>query len=336
MDKHADKHAPDWTIEGLYRQAFKIVKTHKVLWIFGMAIASAAWNFNLRSSELDPEAISNIEQLWHKSTNDGSSSVLGSGTAVMWESISYLFSSIPLWFYLLLVIELLIAAVLSLVIGVIYQNWAIGALLVGIQHAIHKQSVSIRESSEKAFDTIKPLIQVTVIPGLLLFFTFVSVLFLVGVGFAASGSFLRIVFGILLGISVLAFLIAWVLLVFSFVFAVREIVVSKKPWKAALRRGYFLARKKFWAMLLLGFVNNLLVGLIVALPIGLIFGVFVGGFITYSVYPEIGIGLFVIGGMLLTLFILACVIFGGIINAFKASVWSLAYQAIHKKYDTHS
>lgn len=340
MDKHADKHAaehaPDWTIEDLYRQSFRIVKTHKVLWVFGMAIASAAANFNLRSPEFDPETISNIEQLWHKSTTDGSSSVLGSSTAVMWESISYLFSSIPSWFYLLLVIELLLAAIIALIIGTIYQNWATGALLVGIQNVIHKRAVSIRESSEKAFLHIVPLIQVTVIPGFLLLFAFVGVLFLLGVGFAASGSFLRVVFGTLLGISILAFLIAWVLLVFSLVWAVREIVMSKKPWKVALQRGYFLARKKFWMMLLLGFVNNLLIGLIVALPIGLIFGVFVGGFFTYSFYAELGIGLFVIGGMLLTLFILACVIFGGIINTFKASVWSLAYQTIHKKYDTRS
>ena len=118
----------------------------------------------------------------------------------------------------------------------------------------------------------------------------------------------------------------------ALIWAFREVLVSDKPAKQAFWNGLKIARKKFWASLLLGVVNSILGGLLSSVP-WIIFGVFaVGGYLAFlnnlvSLWTlGVGVPLFVAALVVST-------VLGAIIEAFKAATWTVAYDKIKGKYD---
>jgi hypothetical protein len=93
-----------------------------------------------------------------------------------------------------------------------------------------------------------------------------------------------------------------------------------------------MARKKIWAMLLLGLVNNVLTTLIWIVPIVIIIvlvlaGVFGGTYLHTAIPALIGLGILVFLPVLFGIMLLS-----GITTAFKATVWTDAYLKIKDKY----
>jgi hypothetical protein len=124
------------------------------------------------------------------------------------------------------------------------------------------------------------------------------------------------------------------MLTFSQTWATRKIVIEKIPAIQALRAGYHIATKKFWAMLLLGIINTLVRFAIIAAIIAPIIGMVAGGYLVLVLAgSQLGTPLLILGILLFILFIFASGIVGGILNAFVNTVWSLAYQNIKGKYD---
>lgn len=320
---------PDWTIEELYNKAWQIVKNNKILWVFGAAIgAGTSFNYNSGIDKSDKW----LQKIFEDNPEKGQelSRVLGTATSASDSFISQLFSAVPLYLWILLGLEFLFIILFSILVSLIYQSWATGALLENIDRCIKGGKAAIREASEKAFTVLKPLLWLDIIPGLLLTLGSIAVFVVLGVGIAFAPGISKVVFGFLMFGFVLFLIYAWIMLAASLIWAARQVVTENKKAQESLRSGYNIAKRKFWAILLLGLVNNILMAIIFGVPLVVIFGFIMGAVFAGESF---GSALFIVAGLLLFAFIIAAIIAGGILNAFKATVWSLAYSNIKGKYE---
>lgn len=329
--------SPDWEIGKLYNQAWSIIKKHKVLWIFGLATAGGiSFNFNLPGN-FDSDSIKEIQQNFQSLPEDIVSSgfiqVLGASTSKPMEIFSYLFSAVPAYFYIILVVELIVIVLSFVVIGIISKAWSTASLLEGIQTSLSNGAPSIRDSSEKAFSHIKSLAWLQVIPPLVLGLGFIIVIIVILLLIFIPILIVKISLGILSLMASGAILYGVIYYIFSEIWATRIIVLEKKSGKESLLKGYKIAKKKTWAMTLLGLVNIILSFFIMAIPILLIIGIIFAGIFTTDKNEALGVGLFAIGAILFIPMVIAMTLIGGILNAFKATIWSIAYNNIRGKYD---
>lgn len=313
---------PDWTIGELYNKSLHLVKNNKVLWIFGMASAgltSGASNLRFdRLIDLIPKDQGQKEvELSH---------VLGTSTNIF----EQLLSNIPTFIYILGGIELVILVLLGIIIGIITNAWANAALIEGIQTALGGSKPTIQDSSTKAFPSIKSLVLLNIIPILTLMGALLLSLFML---FWLSGGQFKTPFFVLGGIWAIALIILFILLTFANIWALRGIVIDKKPWKEALFAGIKLTRRKFWTMVLLGLVNLILGTIIFSVIFGIPLGLTIGGILSLEGNQTLGIGLLVLGGLLFVILLLVSILPIGIFAAFKTSVWTIAYNNIKEKYD---
>src|SRR5207253_2789838 len=103
--------------------------------------------------------------------------------------------------------------------------------------------------------------------------------------------------------------------------------------KTALYHGYKISKRKFWSMLLLGLVNFILGMIILGLPLLLISAIVLGGIFGIQAGYGLGIMLTGIGVILLIAFIFGSIFLSGILTAFKATIWTIAYNNIKGKYE---
>lgn len=326
---------PDWMIEELYRKAWQIVKSNKMLWVFGAAIATGA-SFNLPNLPDSNSGDTNgLQKIFESNPQQGQelTRVLGTATTATDGVISQLFSAAPPYLWIMLGLELFFLVLFAVFISVIYKSWATGALLENIDRCIKGGKAVISEASEKAFKVLKPLLWLEIIPSLILTLASIIGFIILIVGIAIAPSILKVIF-ILFTIGFVFFLIyAWIMLTASLVWATRQVVMEGKPAKEALRSGYNIAKKKFWAILLLGFVNNMLIAIVLGVPIVILVGIVIGGAIAGFSSEMLGIAIFIIAGLLFLAFIIGMMVVSGILSAFKATVWSLAYGNIKGKYE---
>lgn len=325
---------PDWIIGDLYKNAWQIVKNNKILWLFGMALGAGSFSSNY-SNSFNQKDLDSLLRLFDKLPKESTEAtkVLGSSTSGLSEAISSLFSGIPPAYYVLLGFEVLVFIVVGIITSIIYSSWAHAALLEGIQLAISKGKLTIRDLSEKAFGSLKGVLYVSYVPYLLLGLCIVAVLLLFAILAVALPESYKNIALVLLPILLILFFLIGFILTFVLIWAVRIVVIDKKPAKLALKMGYKIARKKFWASTLLGLVNSLAVGIVYLVLLLPMLGLIVGGALTITKNTYLGTGIIVLGAILLMLFILVASILEGIISAFKATVWSLAYNSIKGKYE---
>lgn len=333
--------APDWTISELYNKSFEIVKKHKVLWVFGTAVAAFAGggissNFNSFSRVSDRIDFQKYFQNQPSPDHTNQiSQVLGTAaSSATVPSLLQFVTNIPVYLWILLGIEVLAFIVISTIIGLASNAWANASLFQAIQSALNGKNTSIADSSQKAFPSIKPLALLYFVPGLIFWLTSILVFGLLAIGLSASGSGLRVVFIALLIFALLVWLYAAIHLTFIYIWAPRRIVLDEKPWKESFWASYRISRRKKWAMLILGLVNTILSGLIIGIPLAIVVGLLVSGALGLSASNlTIGAPLLFLGGFLFLAFILGGQVLGGVLTAFKASVWTIAYDKIKGKYD---
>ncbi len=313
-----------WSIKTFYKEAWQIVKTHKVLWLFGIAAGTSS---SLNFSDIP------FEKLFQQTPKSESNSVLGSSTSVIFDNLSYLFSAVPLWVYVLLALEVIILLVIMIGLAIVLQNWSTASLLLGISDAIHKRAVSIKTLSERAFLNLVSLIKITVVPFFLLGAFFLLVFVLLLLGLTIAGSAVKSLLGLLVVLATIAFLIAVLLLTMTIIWAVRFVVIDHMSPKAALSHGFTLVKAHFWLMLGLGIVNILTSMLVFVVPVAILIGIIALGVISLETNRSLGGSILGIGGTLFVVFILAIQLLSGVLTAFKATVWSLAYHVVHKKHD---
>jgi hypothetical protein len=224
----------------------------------------------------------------------------------------------------------------GILITIIYKAWAHASLIESVYSAYKHNKTNIAEASEAGFKHIKSFIWLDIIPGLAMFL--VSFIFFITIilGFMTGNTTVMILTG-LIAIVGLIFLIYYAILVsIGLIWGYREVAISDQSAKSAFWNGFKIAKKKKGASILLGFVNSIAGMIVTIVPLLIIFGVGTSAVISYVMTKEIPF--YLIGATILaTLIILPIMILlGAIIQAFKASVWTIAYDKIKGKYTNES
>lgn len=327
----------DWNISELYSRSFEIVKKNKVLWIFGTALAgTASFNGNFQGSgdffnnflKQTPEKESAPEKI---------SQVLGAATSPspLTDLFSQIFSQIPVYYYLILGLELFGFAVLVIVTSLITKAYLTSALINGVALAINNQNVSIATSSKPVFSTLTQLIKLQVIPGLIFGLVSFGVFLVLILGLIFGSTAVKIAFGFILFGALIAFSIALLLFTMTMIWAERKVILDKTAASEAFWQGFKIAKHKFWPSLLLGLVNNILAGFIsfvlIILVIAGVTGGVMGTIFTYKDNPALAFSFVLIAVLVVVGAIIASALISGITTAFKASTWSLAYKSLQRK-----
>lgn len=327
---------PDWEIGKLYNLAWQIIKQHKVLWLFGMATAGLSFNFGANGGGGNIDSLQKIFEKSPPPTEVGPeqiSQVLGAATSTSFvDTFGQLFSSIPTSFYFILALEFVILIVAGFVISLIGSAWANASLLNAIASALSGKNVTIRDSSEKAFPNIKSLIWLAIVPTLILMGLIFVAILLVVIAVAVDLGPLRLLIGIVGGLTVGAVIYAAIFLSLASIWAPRIVVFEGKGGKESLLAGYKMSKKKFWQMVLLGLVNSILSGIVVGIPILIILGFIVGGVFAFGGSQVLGMSLLGVGVVLVIALLFGFALLAGILNAFKGTVWTIAYNNIKGKY----
>lgn len=334
-----ENQSKDWTIPELYKKSWQTVKNNKILWLFGMAVASMASGgisrFNFNPKDLN---------FWQKLFNNPSaypasgrlSQVLGAATLSQFNMVfSQIAAAIPPYVYILLVLEIILAIISWVIFGVISNSWSSASLISGIQKALHGGKPTIRNSSEKAFGHIKPLVWLRIVPGLLLASVSTVIFIVLGFALTLGPTSLRVTAGILMIICFGALVYFFIFLILAQIWALRLVVLDGKSGRSALFSGYRISRKKFWPTVLLGLINTIFSILVMAVPAILAAGLLIGGVSSFSRNQVAGWGLG-FGGILAVGFILGLTLLSGIITAFKATIWTIAYIKIQGEDDENN
>lgn len=329
---------PDWEIGTLYKKSWEFIKKNKVSWIFGSLVAGATSSFSGGShARLNSKDLKDFQDIFNNFSSPKAQSfntVLGNTTSSFSETLGHIFSQIPIFFYVALGIEVIALILVGIVISLVLKAWAEASLLQTIELSIDKKEVSITNASHLAFKSIKSLLWLYIVPSGILFVS-AGIVFLILVLLIVKGPiFLRIVSIGIMVISILIVLLLSLFLSYARVWAVRKVVIDKKQAKEALFGGLKIAKKKFWAMSLLGFVNGLAAFFVIGIPIGILAALLLGGVFSYNSNAPLAISLIVTGAISILLFLCIMPLLTGVITAFKAAVWSFAYKNIRGKYDT--
>jgi|SRR3989344_6801527 len=327
---------PDWSIGELYEKSFKIVKENKILWFFGAALAGLGSNFNSGGDTSGDS--SSLQELFkqnpQESSNQVFSQVLGEATSSPFKDVlSHTLSQVSIPLLIILGISVVLTLILAIVIGLVYQSWLKSSLIISTDLASKNQKPTIKDSSFKAFPTIKSMIWLDIIPFLVFVLATILAITVITLGFAKGDTLIKIIFGILTLVFIGAFMYNLIMLLLTQIWGSREVALNQKSGFSSFKRGWHLSKVKFWPTLLLGLVNTILTGIIIGLPLVVIFGFLVGGFASLEGYSPLGFSLLMFGSLFLLIFALGFLLLAGILNAFKATVWTLAFNAIKNKYE---
>ncbi len=328
----------DWSISELYSKSWQIIKDNKILWLFGMAavgISSGSSRTNISSKNLD-----SIKKFFQNNdpgtTSNKLTQVLGASTDTFAETIKNLFFAVPIWLYVLLGLGILLLILVNIVLGMIYQAWTNGALIAGVNAGAVNQKPTISQNSNNAFPAIKGLIWLNIIPTLVFFLIAAVVFGILIFAIVLLPSFTKAIPIIITIVAVIGAFIGWILLTLTQIWASRRVVLDKRSAAQSFSSSFRIVKKKFWHMFALAIVNTMLslvAMFIMAVPLIIVGGVAVFSFIFSKPNLSLLPLLIVVGIVLFLLYTVGYTIFSGILNSFKASVWTLAYNHIKGAYN---
>lgn len=320
----------DWSISELYNKSWQIIKDNKILWLFGMAavgFSSGSSRFNFNSDSFD-----SLKKFFQNNnvgtTSNKLTQVLGASTNTFSETLQNLFFAVPIWVYVLLGLGILLLILVNVVLGIIYQAWANGALIAGINAGAGSQKPTISQSSNNAFPAIKGLIWLNIIPTLIFFIVTAIIIGILIFAIVLLPSFTKAIPIIITVFTVIAAIVGWILITLTQIWASRRVVLDKKSASESFSNSFRIVKKKFWHMLGLAIVNTMLslvATFILAVPILIVGGIAVFSFIFSKPNPSVILILIGIGAVFLVIYIIGSTLLSGVLNSFKASVWTLAY-----------
>jgi hypothetical protein len=319
------------------KQSARIARTQKWLWIPASLVASSSFsNFQstLRSAQKyipkDKPAEEVVKQ---------TSQVLGTTTSNIIQSLA----SVPASVYLLLVFAILAVIIVTIVVRLIINAWAVGALLGGIQIAISGKDVGLVESSAYAVTKMRSFIKYSVYSGLL--YIGIVVGFLISIfalivimtsnlpgGIKFIGGFGSIALVVVCVITMLALFI-------SSSYAVRYVLYKGAAPLEAIKSGLGLLRQNIGPTLVVSIINfcaNLAASIVaiplVFIPAGilalpLIVPIISGHTPTIANIVSGGTG-GIVGFIIGSIF--AAVVMA-IVHVFQQSMWTLLFNTIHNE-----
>lgn len=330
-----EQNLPDWEISKLYSSSWQIIKQSKLLWLLGLAAGGTGLQIsNYRSADFSKF----FNQQGNQELPQKTAQVLAAATSSPFtQSLQAIFGAIPLSFYLILGAETLILVFIALAISIVYSAWGQGASIYAADLARGDKQLTLEEVSSQVRSHLPALVWLNIIPTLVLVLSFIAATTILSLGIALGNDIVKTIFIILTTVAVGAFIYWSIMLTQALIWAPRLVVLEGKFSKAALFSSFKIAKKKFWATLLLGLVNNILAAVISLIVFGgavVIWGILILiGYLITKLTTNLTFFLIILAVPVVVATIITLSLFGGIINAFKATVWTLAYQQIKGKYD---
>lgn len=332
-----EEKSKDWSISELYSKSWQIVKNNKILWLFGMA--AVGFSSGSSRSNISSDNFESIQKFFQNNdagtTSEKLTQVLGASTNTFTETLKNLFFAVPMWLYVLLGLGILLLILVNIVLSIVYQAWVNGALIAGVNAGAINQKPTISQSSNDAFPAIKGLIWLNIIPSLLFFLAVAVVFGILIFAIILLPSFTKAIPIIITIIAAIGFLIIWLLITLTQIWASRRVVLDRKPATESFYSSYRMVKKKFWHMVALAIVNTMLslvAMFIMVVPVIIVGGVAVFSFIFSKPNASLIPVLIGVGIVLFLLYMIGYTILSGILNSFKASVWTLAYNHIKGEY----
>ena len=335
VEKNSSHDSPkkDWEISTLYSKSWEIVKNNKVTWIFGAAVASmmgGSSSFN-SSGDFDTES---FQKLFNQEepAREKISQVLGSSIDPITTLFNQIVQTIPFYYYVIFALEIIFLIVVGFVIRCIYSAWAHASLIESVNSAYHNHKPTIADSSQKGFAHIKSFVLLELIPMLFYLVVIPASILIFALGFSVDNFGMRVFLGVLVAIEVCLLIYVTIVINIGMIWAYREIAISDKGVKESFWDGIKIARKKFWGSLGVGALNVFLSGIVGAIPLLILIALIGWGVYSYlsteKISPEVVLGI----AAAVIVYIPVSLILGGMIHAFKASVWTIAYDNIKGKY----
>lgn len=336
----------------IINRSWEITKKNKWLWVYGLVLAAAGGgsfsnsggggggsgggkttvpSFQATPSATLKDSLADLPS----SLINNASQVLGATTNALRE---WFLSVSPLtWALVILVI--IIAVLFSIVVALVLQNWARGALITGLKIAANDETVTLLNTSPKGITSLKNLIIFSLIEGVvslivgLLTVLVIFLLILLTAFIPGVGIFFAILGGVVGGLTLVVVVI---LMAMISIYAERLIVLKNyRPWQA-WKEALSLSKKSFFQTLVMGLINQVigcvsgcLITIAALIVVGipaliLIVPLFAGGFH----FP--GVPVIILLLLLFLIFIYLTLLVRAIIVVFTYSNWNLFFEEIVK------
>jgi len=325
----------------IIRRSRQIVKNNKKLWIWGMilaAMSSGGFNFSSFSNIGRPNK--NWQDLFQNKNTipqelpQKINQVLGSTVSDPWKFISSFLSPIPISFWIILGLGILVAIIFGVTLRIFILNWATAGLMSQASLAEKGETISLEKGSIQGRNKWRKLFLSSLIlwggfTAASVFISLVSVLVLTLVPMV-----IKIVFLIILVPLIILFIAAFLFIIIWSTFC--QIIISLEDFTLGKSLSFSkkVAKKFFAEGLLMGLINSgigCLLGcgtILVIIIIGLIVAAVI--FLIFATNQVAGISLGVFLGGLFLCSLALIVLVQGIIKAFMMTNWVLLYREIQK------
>ncbi len=332
--KRIHYHHSNLDYERILKRSWNITKTYKVLWVFGMALAtfsSGGSNYNFSGGGSGGGESSGTDFKFPQEFKideipETTSKVLGAAT----DRITDVVSNIPVSVWIILGISIVVAIIAAIILSLFLREWARGALIASIHDIEDNNTISLRSGAKHGLSSVKRLMLLHFFPGFLfgLVILLISGLFYIGfLIFENVG--LKIALGILaIFTAVLVIVVGGILLALATIAAEQLIVRKNLSFTTAFRQGLTLAKKYAFKMFGLAAIHlgfGCAIGCVTVIIIGLL-----GIIITFAfvIGKEIGIVIAVLVGIPLLVLFMLSVLIKGVFLVFKTSNWTLFIREI--------
>lgn len=332
-----------WTITELYRQAWRVVKKNKVLWLFGL-LASAGTSYSgsysgsdssNSTSSPDPSA---LPQLFNQPNSPQNfnfqnldTNVLGAATDGLTQTLGQILSQVPVYLYLIIALEILLLIGAGIAIAFVYKAWVTGSLLAGVKDGLNDKLVTIHDAGNQGLRVTGRLIRLMILETLIVIAFVMAALiplFIGGMLLYLADPLLKVLIGLGLFIVIVLEVMAFVYLIIHLAWSERVMIEGENSAIAAIKRSFQLTKVRKAKTLGLGLVNVILGFLVTFVFMIPFFILMMGGFIAAFANQDLLIGLIPLAILLLLVFIAGSLFLSGFITAFKATVWTGAFNNI--------
>ncbi|MFH1295270.1 MAG: hypothetical protein ABIH84_01695 [bacterium] len=338
----------------IIRDAIQITKTNKKLWVLGLVLAAFGSSFNansfMRLSDIGKknEKPKSYDETQYQLPNNlpaefedrqllnsnllgaNASQVLGTATTSL-TSLTDLIRTIPVSFYGLAGILILVSIIVGVGVSLYAQSWARSGLIQGINRQSSGETLTLYQMADHGKLKALEVIKIGIFPGIVFALAIcVSTLILIILGLLVgdSGRILITIIGVLYAIAVI---IASIILSASINLGILAINLESLKWLEGFKRGFYVFKKHFIDVAILSVINCLagcVLGLVIILGMAVFGGIGAAAFFGAMAFPPF----LVAAGPLIFLAVLAFIMLAGLTGAiatvFKQSTWVLLYKQL--------
>jgi len=311
-------------LSAIYSQAFKIVKRHKVLWVFGLVVAALGIGdgvgFGNSFSRFGNTSNFNFDQSSVSATTQKN---FGSILSIVGQVLGPITSST----WIILALGILLAILICVTISVLLYSWAVGSLIGGTFDALDdRNEISLATVGYRGLRSFKNLAALYVFPPLVSLVIFVPLVTAGAITLALHQTALGVVLIIL---GVLELIIVSLIIGVATLWTERLVAIEGLPWNQAFFKGLRLLQEHFGSTLKLGIANTL-TGCGLGCLLTAVVGPLIAILVLFGVIPFVGWVLLPVIIPLILLIVVLAGVFSALILTFKYVTWSILYKEIRE------